>query len=120
MDDAGDRYERLIIEWRLARLWQMEGELRRAEIAFHKVLDETQRLGMETLPVAGYARMDLGGLLLEQNQRRQARSYLVDGLAAIEGMGSAVVLLEGYLTLAQLERIEGNPQAAQEAYLACR
>ena len=97
----------------MAGIWMLQGQLQRAWEANKSALDLATDARGRRLPVAGKALLGLGEIAREWNRLAEAESYLNEGLELFQSFGELGSILS-YVSLARIQDIQGDFQAAQE------
>lgn len=99
---------------------EQQGNLAGSEKAFYKALQLSKGRSGQPLPLAAHAYSGLARLRLVQKDLEGARDFATTGLELGEKMGSADNRFYCYLTLAQIEHLEGKRDQAQTALEAAK
>ena len=98
---------------------KLAGRLNDLETLIHQTLDEARLTDDQAHSLAGIDLVMLGVLAYEWNQLDQAETYLTQGLALVQQVGIAELLIKGHFALACLKIAKGNlsalPDLAQMA-----
>lgn len=97
----------------MAGIWMLQGQLKRAWSANQQALEIATDSRGRRLPVAGKALLGLGEIAREWNDLDAATGYLNEGLELFKSFGELGSVVS-YLSLAHIEVIRGDLQAAQE------
>ena len=113
---AGDTHISILTLTELATLQFLQGQLRKAAATCQdaiKIGSTAAMRGGQPLPVTGFARTRLSGVLREWNELEDALLHASEGLELCRKWGQADALLEGHIHLAQVLQAIGDAAGAQ-------
>jgi LuxR family maltose regulon positive regulatory protein len=100
---------------RLATVLVALGQLRQAEQSCQKGLKIVQGLGGKESPISGLLKAELGNLLYEQNDLKNAQKHIQEAIAMAKPWGLLEAFVPGYTGLAMIRNAQGDLAGAYNA-----
>ncbi len=114
-ETAEASYMALMAAQDLASIQIRQGQLTQTRQTCQQAMRLAARWGGRTLPSAGMAYIDFGGVLYEQNDLAGAAQALTYGIDLLRGSTEQYLLAEGYTILARVYQARGDPERALAA-----